>query len=48
MIAWLEDLAAADRIELSELTTRRYLKSQVGRSKLPTTFLAGFYKCAMA
>lgn len=27
MIAWLEDLAAADRIEPSELTSRRYLKS---------------------
>jgi hypothetical protein len=27
LIAWLEDLAAAYRIEPSELTTRRYLKS---------------------
>ena len=27
LIAWLEDLAAAHRIEPSELTTRRYLKS---------------------
>lgn len=27
LIAWLEDLAAACRIEPSELTTRRYLKS---------------------
>jgi hypothetical protein len=26
-IAWLEDLAAAYRIEPSEITTRRYLKS---------------------
>ncbi len=27
LIAWLEDLAAAYRIEPSEMTTRRYLKS---------------------
>ena len=27
LIAWLEDLAAAYRIEPSEVTTRRYLKS---------------------
>jgi hypothetical protein len=27
LIAWLEDLASAYRIEPSELTTRRYLKS---------------------
>lgn len=27
LIAWLEDLAAACRIEPSEMTTRRYLKS---------------------
>jgi hypothetical protein len=27
LIAWLEDLAAAFRIEPSEMTTRRYLKS---------------------
>jgi hypothetical protein len=27
LIAWLEDLAAAYRIEPSELTTKRYLKS---------------------
>ena len=27
LIAWLEDLAAAYRIEPSELTARRYLKS---------------------
>jgi hypothetical protein len=27
LIAWLEDLAPAYRIEPSELTTRRYLKS---------------------
>jgi hypothetical protein len=27
LIAWLEDLAAAYRIEPSELTSRRYLKS---------------------
>ncbi len=28
LIAWLEDLAAAHRIEPSEMTTRRYLKSR--------------------
>jgi hypothetical protein len=27
LIAWLEDLAAAYRVEPSEMTTRRYLKS---------------------
>ena len=27
LIAWLEDIAAAYRIEPSEMTTRRYLKS---------------------
>jgi hypothetical protein len=27
LIAWLEDLAAAYRIEPSEMTTRRYLRS---------------------
>jgi hypothetical protein len=30
LIAWLEDLAAAYRIEPSEMTTRRYLKSLEG------------------
>jgi hypothetical protein len=27
LIAWLEDLAAVNRIEPSEMTTRRYLRS---------------------